>query len=86
MVLLRLSVSFGAVANAENPHAVVFEGKQDAIVSQAKPECSGHIAMRRVDIARAGASETKNAFEQVHRRCAIDGANVGTASSSHSIL
>ena len=43
------------MANAEDPHAVVFEGEQDAIVSQAKPERSGHVAVQCVDIAGAGA-------------------------------
>jgi len=43
--LLSSAVSFGAMPDAEDPHGVVVEREQDAVVAEAEADRSGHIAL-----------------------------------------
>jgi hypothetical protein len=51
------------VANGEDAHGAVFEGEQDTLISEPEPERSCHIAVQRIHVARASASEAENPFK-----------------------
>jgi hypothetical protein len=73
------------MADAEDAHGVAFESEQDTVISEAEPERPCHIAVQRIHVAGAGAGEAENPFKQAHGGGLIHRANVGLASSSHSI-
>jgi hypothetical protein len=65
------------MADAEDPHGVVFKSEQDTIISEPEPEGAGHIAVQRTYIAGASAGETENPLKQAHGGRLIHCANVG---------
>jgi hypothetical protein len=52
--------------NAKDPHRVLFECEQDAIIAHAEPGAACHISMKDADVADAGAGEVQNAFKKSH--------------------
>ncbi len=49
--------------NGRDAHNIVVEEKEDAVVADAKTECSGQRSMERSDVAAAGAGMVKNDLE-----------------------
>jgi hypothetical protein len=64
------------MADAKDAHGIVFESEQDAIISEAEPERSGHIAAQRIHIAGASSGEAENPFKQAHGGGLIHRANI----------
>lgn len=52
------------------------KGEQDATVADAKPGSAGHIAVKRGDVAGAGAGEMEHGVEHAHGCGAVQGADV----------
>ena len=71
------AVSFAPVAHAEDPHRILFEREEHPVIAQAEPEGTGQFAVQHVHIARAGAGEIQDAFEQPHGRGTVQGAHIG---------
>jgi hypothetical protein len=65
------------MADAKDAHGVVFESEQDTVITEAQPERSSHVAVQRIHITGASASEAENPFKQAHGGSLIHGANVG---------
>src|SRR5258708_76134 len=65
------------MADAEDAHDAVVESEQDPIVSDAKTQGAGHIAMERHHFASAGAGEMQHAVEDVHGDGTVHATHIG---------
>ena len=66
-------------------HGVVLEREQHAVVAETESERTGHVAVERIDVTRAGAGEAE---DPSRRRMAVGWSKARTsawASSIHSI-
>jgi hypothetical protein len=72
-----LSVSFGAVSDAEDLHGTAAKAKQNAIVSETQTEGASHVAVQSGNVARSGAGKMQDAVENAHYGIAINGSDIG---------
>src|SRR5579863_9390458 len=65
------------MAHAEDPHRVVVQREQNAVVAEAQAEGTRHVAVQGSHIAAAGAGVVENAVEDAHGGGAIQTADIG---------
>jgi hypothetical protein len=64
------------MTNTEDVHGIVLHREQDAIVSEAEPERTSHVTVKRRDSPATRARKMKNALEDTHGGGLIQGAYV----------
>ena len=76
MILALASVRFASVPDAEDAHGFALQSEQHAVIAEAEPERTSHVAVQRHDLPAAGVGEMEDALEDTHRGRLVQGTNI----------